>query len=247
MANEIESLSRRQEEATRELERLTAELRRSRTAAGEQRFSDLGGIRAGTGASETESVGAAKRTEESPSVGGRSDDAARAVSATVEALGDLDRRLAENIESLGRSTSTFGDGLRGVLSELGGGLSGGSGVGSFFRSGLGLAPLGLGIARLFGGGGREESPDPLQLFEPSAALNLGLANSQDGRGSFREVVRGQRDEPRVGAQVRLQPSVVVNVDALDARSFMDRSGEVASAVRDAMLHMHSVNDLVEEL
>ena len=45
----------------------------------------------------------------------------------------------------------------------------------------------------------------------------------------------------------LQPQVVVNVNAMDAQSFMDRSNDIARAVRDAMLHMHPVNDLIGEV
>jgi hypothetical protein len=37
------------------------------------------------------------------------------------------------------------------------------------------------------------------------------------------------------------------VQAMDARSFLDRSGDIAAAVRDAMLNMNSINDVVNEL
>jgi hypothetical protein len=41
--------------------------------------------------------------------------------------------------------------------------------------------------------------------------------------------------------------VVVNVNALDTQSFLDRSSDIARAVRDAMLHMHPINDMIGEL
>ena len=41
--------------------------------------------------------------------------------------------------------------------------------------------------------------------------------------------------------------VTVNVQAMDSRSFLDRSGDIAAAVREAMLNMHSINDVVNDL
>ena len=48
---------------------------------------------------------------------------------------------------------------------------------------------------------------------------------------------------------RREPSrrSLFNVQALDSQSFMDRSHDIARAVRDAMLHMHPVNDVIDEL
>jgi hypothetical protein len=43
------------------------------------------------------------------------------------------------------------------------------------------------------------------------------------------------------------PQITVNVQAMDARSFMDRSGDIALAVRDAMLNLNAINDVVNEL
>ncbi len=44
-----------------------------------------------------------------------------------------------------------------------------------------------------------------------------------------------------------KPQITVNVNAMDTQSFLDRSEDIASAVRDAMLHMHPVNDVIGEL
>jgi hypothetical protein len=43
------------------------------------------------------------------------------------------------------------------------------------------------------------------------------------------------------------PQISVNVQAMDAQSFMSYSGEIAKAVRDAMLNLSSINDVVTEL
>jgi len=34
---------------------------------------------------------------------------------------------------------------------------------------------------------------------------------------------------------------------MDSRSFMDHSSDIAQAVRDAMLNMHSINDVISNL
>jgi hypothetical protein len=43
------------------------------------------------------------------------------------------------------------------------------------------------------------------------------------------------------------PQITVNVQAMDARSFLDRSQDIAAAVRDAMLNSNSINDVVNDL
>ena len=45
----------------------------------------------------------------------------------------------------------------------------------------------------------------------------------------------------------LPTQVTVNVSAMDSQSFMDRSGDIASAVREAMLNLHPINDVVANL
>jgi hypothetical protein len=49
------------------------------------------------------------------------------------------------------------------------------------------------------------------------------------------------------APERPAPQITVNVQAMDARSFLDRSGDIAAAVREAMLNLNSINDVVNEL
>jgi hypothetical protein len=43
------------------------------------------------------------------------------------------------------------------------------------------------------------------------------------------------------------PQITVNVSAMDSQSFMDRSSDIASAVRQAMLNLHPINDVVANL
>jgi hypothetical protein len=50
-----------------------------------------------------------------------------------------------------------------------------------------------------------------------------------------------------GSAPQSAPQITVNVQAMDARSFLDRSSDIAAAVREAMLNMNSLNDVVSEL
>jgi hypothetical protein len=49
------------------------------------------------------------------------------------------------------------------------------------------------------------------------------------------------------ASTASSPQVTVSVQAMDAQSFMDYSGQIANAVRSAMLNMSSLNDVVNDL
>jgi hypothetical protein len=43
------------------------------------------------------------------------------------------------------------------------------------------------------------------------------------------------------------PQIQVNVQAMDSKSFLDHSNEIAQAVRTAMLNLSSINDVVSDL
>lgn len=59
---------------------------------------------------------------------------------------------------------------------------------------------------------------------------------------------GETDLRRVGiSDGRPTVHVTVQVQAIDSRSFMDHSEEIARAVREAMLHSHALNDVVVDL
>ncbi|MBM3787577.1 MAG: hypothetical protein FJW30_24745 [Acidobacteria bacterium] len=132
--------------------------------------------------------------------------------------------------------------------------------GSVLRSiagGLTLAPLVKGLFSLFGGRSEEKELPRLERFTSPAPIRTELGLSQNGdafvvdRGAGDRIRRvadpvpaaalGSNPAPAAGAQI------TVNVNAMDSQSFMDRREDIARAVRDAMLHSHSVNDVVSEL
>ena len=103
------------------------------------------------------------------------------------------------------------------------------GTASLFNasSAVGLGGLGSlisGITSLFGGG-EKKAPPPLQLFQLPDAVNQ-TVHVQAGSGGS---------------------AVHVHVQAMDTQSFVNRSNDIARAVKTAMLNSHSLNDVVSEL
>ncbi len=146
--------------------------------------------------------------------------------------------LLANTQALTENTSTHSSG--GVASTLGG-------LASTLTGGLlSVSPILSGIMSLFGGGGSSSPPPLTEFFLPptvnfQAANAPGLAGPQLPGADF-----GQTGQPRVMTQASA-PQVTVQVQAMDSRSFMDHSSDIAQAVRDAMLNMNSINDVINEL
>jgi len=115
-----------------------------------------------------------------------------------------------------------------------------------FGAGLGLSPLISGIASLLGrgGSGSNPAPDPLMKFAlpPSIQVNAGV--SESGGAAF------AMDNPQGGlprpAPVSAPAQITVQVQAMDSKSFLDHSADIAMAVRQAMLESSVLNDVVRE-
>jgi hypothetical protein len=117
------------------------------------------------------------------------------------------------------------------------------------KSGFGLAPLISGLVSLFSGGDTA-APAPLVKYALPAAVSFQAAESQgqvtgldyDQTGMARSYAPAGASGSNSAA-----PAITVNVQAMDARSFMDRSNDIALAVRDAMLNLNAINDVVNDL
>jgi hypothetical protein len=173
---------------------------------------------------------------------------AEAQREVVRALAELASATTANTQALTGFTRELG-GLPGLVAALvGGDKGGGSALGSVLRSGLGLVPLGLKLAGLFRS--RPAEPAPPQFYSLPPSLSLEVANTENSLSGFPRVDRGDAGRMRAVApepRTVVQPQITVQVSAMDSRSFLDRSEDIARAVRDAMLHMHPVNDFISEL
>ncbi len=167
--------------------------------------------------------------------------------------GSLANRL---LAGMGRSAGS----LIGILPQLAGpsfgklgtvlgttatGAFSGSGGSQFGLGALKGGGLGFGLSLLTSLFGRRKTPREReaeikqilegQRFTPPESLSRDLAFGGEGFGE-RDFSAG--DQPRL--------VVNVNVSAMNSRSFLDHGPALAQAVRDAMLHMHPINQLVRE-
>jgi hypothetical protein len=131
-----------------------------------------------------------------------------------------------------------------------------------FEGGLGLVPLVTGLMGLFSH--RSTAPPPLTKYVMPQHLYFTGANTGSG---IDESSYDQMGMPRVsgravdsssaapsstaksggGSAGASGPQISVTVQTMDAQSFMDHSNDIAQAVRQAMLNLGSINDVVNEL
>jgi hypothetical protein len=138
------------------------------------------------------------------------------------------------------------------------------------KSGLGMLPLIGGLIGLFGGSDNP-APTPLVKYALPTALAFQGAESANGigggdydqngmprayqwnagfastEGSLPSIGNGFLSSGSSQPSLSSAPQITVNVQAMDARSFLDRSSDIAAAVREAMLNLNSINDVVNDL
>ncbi len=161
-------------------------------------------------------------------------------------LNEAIAQLAEQLQQMQALTRAGADathsGSRPNTSDSGGSI--GSTLLEFFGGGLGLSPLISGIVSLFGGGGDNPSPAPLVRFALPPALQATGGVSEGGGQAF-AVDYPQGGSPRA-LPTQAPAQVTVQVQAMDSRSFLDHSSDIAMAVRQAMLESSVLNDVVRE-
>jgi hypothetical protein len=165
---------------------------------------------------------------------------------------------------LGASTP---GGSTGTTSTSSGGTTISSLATTFLESGFGIVPLITGLFGLFGG--RTTTPPPLEKYQMPSAIDFASADTgntltaadYDQMGQYRSYspVTTAESNPtppppahspsgQGGNQTTATaPQITINVQAMDSQSFLDRSDDLARAVRSAMLNMSAINDVVNEL
>jgi hypothetical protein len=172
-------------------------------------------------------------------------------SRQIDALRSVNQTLADVLKSntqavVQNSAAQSGRGAAGTVGSI---------ASTIFGSGLGLVPLISTLTHLFGGGNSEAPAAPIPYFAPERLrLDLGdTAQSTRGITSFAPIGYGQNGLPRLTQEEGATRSaagaarVLIQVNAIDSRSFMDHSHEIAQAVRQAMLNSHALNDVVSDL
>jgi len=150
-----------------------------------------------------------------------------------------------------------------------------SAVTTFLEGGLGIVPLVSGLIGLFGGG--SSAPPQLEKYQQASSIDFVSADTPTGLEaadydqmgmprlaetavptstaasnspadssavSGSSTVGTARNAGQGGAST---PQMTLNIQAMDAQSIMDRSSDIAQAVRSAMLNMSSINDVISDL
>jgi hypothetical protein len=118
-------------------------------------------------------------------------------------------------------------------------------LGKTLLNGVTLSPIWRGIGKLFGlGGSNKAEPAPLPRFTMPRRQQLELGLNGDAISGVRFESGGRLTT--LAPEQKSPQQVVVQVQALDSQSFLDRSDLVASAVRKALLESHGLADVVNE-
>jgi hypothetical protein len=149
-----------------------------------------------------------------------------------------------NTDALGQNTTARGSSAGSTAASVVNTVS------QFLGGGLSLMPLVSIFSSLFGGGSQQ--PAPLTPYTLPPSLNL------EATSNYQNVVYGENGLPRAaGGQANpggaaapaasAAQQITVQVQAMDSQSFLDHSTEIAQAVRQAMLNMNPINDVVTDL
>jgi hypothetical protein len=200
---------------------------------------------------------------------------ANAAGSQAEALEPITSASDELATSLHGVTQQMGGGLSEDSAETSSNASQSGAsealsiVTTVMESGLGVIPLVTGLIGLFSGG--DSTPAPLTKY--AMPTKIGFEGADTGSGTS-DMDYDQMGTPRTynGAPATASAAsssspassaspasaaasppasaasqITVNVQAMDAQSFLDHSSDIAQAVRNAMLNMSSINDVVSDL
>ena len=174
---------------------------------------------------------AGKLTEQASNLGEKLSELARVSQSQARTLEDNTAALGQN------SLSRAGEAVKSAVSSIGGF--------SALSMGPALLPLITGIAKLFGGSKAETASSPAAAFALPAPLRVEAGIGSGGAGGVSYDGNGvPRFDTRKVSETA--PQVTIQVQAMDSRSFMDHSEEIARAVRGAMLESHMLSDVVSE-
>ncbi|HLH00338.1 MAG TPA: hypothetical protein VKX49_28795 [Bryobacteraceae bacterium] len=151
--------------------------------------------------------------------------------AAITALQGNTQAVTQNTSSKGAGTSA-GSQAAGVAESLFGGA-------------LSLSPIISGIMSLFGGGSSTPAPAMTPFMLP-APVQYDAGLTANPGGAVTPVSYAEGGQPRAQS-VQPAPQVTVQVNAMDSRSFLDHSDEIANAVRTALLNSNALSDVINSL
>lgn len=165
-------------------------------------------------------------------------------------MAQLGQRLAELAAISRLQAETVEANTRAVIenSLVKAGESKASAAGGIARSLLGFLGSGLGLVRLVGKlFGGEERPKETVLQRYVAPPPIEWTAALSG-GRLQPLDYGQGPLPRAVANpAPAAVPITIQVQAIDSRSFLDHSAEIARAVKEALLSTHTLGDIVADL
>jgi hypothetical protein len=170
-------------------------------------------------------------------------------SALNDQLSSITTQLQE-LQTINQSQMASIEANTSALGANTGSKGGGSSVGDTLLNvlglGSGLGPLISGLVGLFGGGGGGSTAAVTPYIQP-LPLNLQAGFSGSSAGGASGVDYGEGGQPRQTSAASAQQQITVQVQAMDSQSFLDRSNDIAAAVRKAMLETSTLNDVIREV
>ena len=149
--------------------------------------------------------------------------------------------LQDNTLAVNQNTTQLGQTGSSTASKVGSTLQ------STFGLFTGLSPLITGLVSLFGGGGSNETAAPATFsLPPSISVSAGVSEAAPTQAFGADYGAGGQPRPVVSATSSTAPQITVQVQAMDSQSFLDRSHDIAAAVRQAMLESGVLNDVIQE-
>jgi hypothetical protein len=172
------------------------------------------------------------------------------------------------------SGSTGGNILQSVAGSFGLPTSGGGLLSDVFGGGL-IGDLFSGISDLFGGGSSQ--PPPLVTYQAPQSQDFELAMGNNGQlgdavynqygtpsvapaaepamasmqylggGTASSAGRSSQPAQTSSGSTQTPQSITMHIQAMDSQSILDRSDDIASAVQKAMLNMHPIVDVINDL
>ena len=160
-------------------------------------------------------------------------------------LNDLRLTQQTSIDTLTANTQALVQNT--VIKSSGGSTTSttGSLLSGLFGGTFGLSPILNGLISLFKGSAAP-TLQPLAPFSLPPAIRYEGGYSATNGGQAGAANYGQSGAPRVSSPPPAT-NVQIQVNAMDSRSFLDHSADIANAVREAMLHSNSLNDVIADL
>ena len=165
-----------------------------------------------------------------------------ALTSEVTALSSIQQNQTnatqDNTQALAQNTSakSGGSSVAGTVESI---------ASSFLGGGFGLSPIVSGLLSLFGGGD-SQTPSVIPPFRLPLPVDYQAGLTGGSPAQVVPVDAGQYGQTRTQAP---SPSAQVNiqVNAVDSRSFLDHSEEIARAVKEAILSSNALNDVISDL